>query len=33
MIIVSLKSTVPIIRCYEWSRRGPIEVASYRVPD
>lgn len=33
MIVVSLCAEIPIIRCYEWSPRGPIEVASYRVPD
>ena len=33
MIVVSLSAKVPIIRCYEWGRRGPIEVANYRVPD
>ncbi len=33
MIVVSLMSELPIIRCFTWSARGPIEVCSYRVPD
>lgn len=31
MIVVSLSAQVPIIRCYEWGARGPVEVANYRV--
>lgn len=33
MIVVSLCAEIPIIRCYEWGSRGPVEVASYRVEE
>lgn len=33
MIVVSLSAKIPIIRCYEWGPRGPVEVANYRVTE